>query len=124
MKTIIIMDRSSVMCTEIQINKISKQMSECYRSIYGNDIVAVFLYGSYAKGNFDDESDVDITAIVRGDRLDLQNKLKKVWDKSADIGIENDVVVSPTVIPFHEYEEYKETLPYYKNIWKEGKRIG
>ncbi len=124
MKTIIIMDRSSVMCTEIQINKISKQMSECYRSIYGNDIVAVFLYGSYAKGNFDDESDVDITAIVRGDRLDLQNKLKKVWDKSADIGIENDVVVSPTVIPFHEYEEYKETLPYYKNIWKEGKLIG
>ncbi len=112
------------MCTEIQINKISKQMSECYRSIYGNDIVAVFLYGSYAKGNFDDESDVDITAIVRGDRLDLQNKLKKVWDKSADIGIENDVVVSPTVIPFHEYEEYKETLPYYKNIWKEGKLIG
>lgn len=112
------------MCTEIQINNISKKMSECYRSIYGKDIVAVFLYGSYAKGNFDDESDVDITAIVKGDRLDLQNKLKKVWDESADIGIENDVVVSPTVIPFHEYEEYKEILPYYKNIWREGKRIG
>lgn len=112
------------MCTEIQIDNISKQMSECYHSVYGKDVVAVFLYGSYANGNSDSESDIDITAIVRGDRLDLQNKLKKVWDESADIGIENDVVVSPTVIPFQEYEAYKEVLPYYKNIWKEGKQIG
>lgn len=116
--------KRDVMCTEIQIDNISKQMSECYHSVYGKDVVAVFLYGSYANGNSDSESDIDITAIVRGDRLDLQNKLKKVWDESADIGIENDVVVSPTVIPFQEYEAYKEVLPYYKNIWKEGKRIG
>ena len=56
--------------------------------------------------------------------MDLQNKLKQVWDISADIGLENDIIVSPTVIPFDEYEEYKRTLPYYINIWKEGKRIG
>jgi hypothetical protein len=43
---------------------------------------------------------------------------------SAEIGIENDVVVSPTVIPYDEFEEYKETLPYYINILKEGKKIG
>ena len=56
--------------------------------------------------------------------MDLQNKLKHVWNISADIGLENDVIVSPTVIPFDEYEEYKRTLPYYINIWKEGKQIG
>ena len=56
--------------------------------------------------------------------MDLQNKLKQVWDISADIGLENDVIVSPTVIPFEEFEEYKHTLPYYMNIQKEGKRIG
>ena len=33
-----------------------------------------------------------------------------------DIGLENDVVVSPTVIPFDEFEEYKQTLPFYMNI--------
>lgn len=112
------------MCTESQINNISKQMSQFYRSVYGDSIVAIYLYGSYARGNYDDESDIDITAIVRGERLDLQNKLKKIWEQSAEIGIENDVIVSPTVIPFDEYEEYKEILPYYINIWKEGKQIG
>lgn len=112
------------MCTENQVNNISKQILQTYRSVYGDSIVAIYLYGSYARGNYTDESDIDITAIVKGNRTDLQEKLKLVWDRSADIGLENDVVVSPTVIPYAEYEEYKEILPYYMNIQKEGKRIG
>lgn len=112
------------MCTKNQLDNISKRISQTYRSVYGDNIVAIYLYGSYARGNYSDESDIDITAIVKGDRLELQNKLKKIWDISADIGLENDVIVSPTVIPFEEFEEYKHTLPYYMNIQEEGKRIG
>ena len=112
------------MCTKNQLDNISRQISQTYRSVYGDNIVAIYLYGSYARGNYSDESDIDITAIVKGDRLELQNKLKKIWNISADIGLENDVIVSPTVIPFEEFEEYKQTLPYYMNIWKEGKQIG
>ncbi|MBD5463016.1 MAG: nucleotidyltransferase domain-containing protein [Lachnospiraceae bacterium] len=112
------------MCTKIQIDNISQQISQSYRSVYGDNIVAIYLYGSYARGNYDEESDVDIAAIIRGNRIDLQRKLKQIWDVSADIGLKNDVIVSPTVIPFDEYEEYKHTLPYYMNIQKEGKRIG
>ena len=112
------------MCTKIQIDNISQQISQSYRSVYGDNIVAIYLYGSYARGNYDEESDVDIAAIIRGNRIDLQRKLKQIWDVSADIGLKNDVIVSPTVIPFDEYEEYKHTLPYYMNIQTEGKRIG
>lgn len=112
------------MCTLSQLNHISKQMVECYQFIYGMDITGIFLYGSYARGDNDAYSDIDIVAIVKGNRAELQQKLKRVWDISADIGLENDVVVSPTVIPYDEFEEYKEILPYYRNILMEGKRIG
>ena len=112
------------MCRKIQIDTISRQMAQSYRSVYGNDIVAIYLYGSYAREDFDSESDIDITAIVKGNRIDLQNKLKQVWNLSADIGLENDVIVSPTVIPFDEFEKYEQILPYYRNIRKEGKQIG
>lgn len=112
------------MCTVSQLSVISKQMAECYQLIYGTDVSGVFLYGSYARGDNDVHSDIDIVAIVRGNRLELQQKLKKVWDRAADIGMENDVVVSPTVIPYDEFEKYKDTLPYYRNILREGKRIG
>ena len=91
-----------------QADVISRQMNECYRTVFGEDVVEVILYGSYA----------------RGDRLTLQKKLKVVWDMSAEIGLENDVVVSPMVIPHDEFLKYRKVLPYYRNIWKEGKKIG
>lgn len=50
--------------------------------------------------------------------------MKKIWDYSADVGLEHDVVISPTVIPYDEYEKYKDSLPYYMNIEREGKQIG
>ena len=104
------------MCTYTQLHQVTNQMAQCYHDIYGADIVGIFLYGSYARGDYDNQSDIDIAAIVKGSRLDLQNKLKAV--------LENDVVVSPTVIPYDEFEEYKEKLPYYRNIAREGMQIG
>ncbi|MCM1102561.1 MAG: nucleotidyltransferase domain-containing protein [Clostridium sp.] len=112
------------MCTLSQLNDISEQMAACYRVVYGGDMIAIFLYGSYARGDYDNESDIDMAAIVKGDRRKLQEKLKRVWDRAAEIGLEYDVVVSPTVIPYEEFEMYKNKLPYYINIWGEGKKIG
>lgn len=112
------------MCTETQLSKVIKAMVECYRKVYGQDIVEIVLYGSYARGDYSEDSDIDIVAVVQGSRLALQEKLKAVWDMSTDIGLENDVIVSPTVIPYDEYAAYKQTLPYYRNIAEEGRRIG
>lgn len=112
------------MCTLSQLKDISEQMVACYRVVYGEDIIEIFLFGSYARGDYDQESDIDMAAIVKGDRQELQIKLKKVWDKAAEIGLENDVIVSPTVIPYEEFEIYKDKLPYYRNICKEGRKIG
>lgn len=112
------------MCTRAQLKDIASQLVDVYRNIYGDDIVEILLYGSYARNEETDQSDVDIVAIVKGNRLDLQKKLKIVWDISADIGLENDVVVSPTVVPFDEFEKYREILPYYMNIEKEEIKVG
>lgn len=112
------------MCTEAQLGRITKAMVDCYRVVYGEDIVEIVLFGSYARGNYTEESDIDIVALVRGSRESLQKKLKQVWDESAELGLENDIIVSPTVIPYDEFEKYKQSLPYYRNIAEEGRRIG
>lgn len=99
---------------------ILKKISEIYRTVYGEDIVKMVLYGSYARGDNQDDSDIDIVAIVRGERSDLQERLKMVWDISSDLELEYGTIVSPTVIPLSEYEKYKDDLPYYRNIQNEG----
>lgn len=112
------------MCTEIQFNKIIKEMVDCYRVVYGKDIVEIVLYGSYARGDFSEDSDIDLVALVYGSRLDLQNKLKDVRNVSAELSLDNDIIISPMVIPYDEFMRYKQTLPYYRNIAEEGKKIG
>ena len=99
-------------------------MVDCYRVVYGDDIFEIVLYGSYARGDYTEDSDIDIVAVVYGSRVDLQEKLKRVWEVSAEIGLENDIIVSPTVIPYDEFVKYKQSLPYYRNIAEEGKKIG
>ena len=112
------------MCTENTLKIILKDVVKYAKSELGDLLNAVILYGSYARGNSTEDSDIDIVALVRGSREDLQAKLKKIWDMSAELGLANDVIVSPTVIPYDEFVKYKQTLPYYRNIAEEGKKIG
>ena len=102
---------------------ILRKIAGVYRSIYGDELVSIFLHGSYARGDYQSDSDIDVAAIVRGDRRSLQDRLRKVWDVSSDLELEYGTIVSPTVIPYEEYKKYKNDLPYYKNIAREGVKI-
>lgn len=108
------------MCTKSDLKAILEKIAAIYNAVYGEDIVKIVLYGSYARGDCQSDSDIDIVAIVRGERKELQERLKKVWEVSSELELEYETIVSPTVIPFGEYEKYKDDLPYYRNIQNEG----
>mgnify|MGYP002622240759 FL=1 len=112
------------MCTESQLVTIQNLISEKYKAVYGRNLSEILLYGSYARGDSSEDSDIDIAAIVHGPRIELQEKLKELWNTAAELSLDYDIVISPTVIPYDEYEAYKSVLPYYRNIAKEGIRIG
>ncbi len=111
------------MLNQETIDAISQKIAQSYRRAFGDSLQDVLLYGSCARGDYDGESDIDYVAIVQGERTALKKKLKAVWQDAADIGLEYDIMVSPTMIPAADYEKYKDGLPYYRNIHREGKRI-
>lgn len=108
------------MCTRSELTIILEKIVETYRLVYGERIVKIILYGSYARGDYNSESDVDIVALVNGNRATLQEQLKKVWDVSGDLELEYGTILSPTVIPYEEFVKYQNDIPYYNNIAKEG----
>ena len=108
------------MCSKKELQVILKGVSSIYKAVYGECLVKILLYGSYARNDYNEQSDIDIAAIVVGDRVILQEKLKKVWDELDELEFKYGTIISPTVIPYDEYEQYKEDLPYYRNIETEG----
>lgn len=111
------------MCTQSDLEKLLKKIVVVYRDIYNQDLCDIYLYGSYARGDYNTESDIDIVAIVKGERQELQDQLKKIWDIVSDLELDYEVIISPTVIPYNEFEIYKDILPYYRNIVQEGMKL-
>ena len=111
------------MCSQTTLNKILKEIRKVYEDVYGDKLVKVVLYGSYARGDYDNESDIDVVGIVRENRIDTQKFEKKLWVLTSEIDLKYDILTSPTAIPYEEYRKYMDSLPYYKNIEKEGIEI-
>ena len=105
------------------IDEICRRVVAAYRKAYGDDIEAIYLYGSYARGDFDEDSDIDFAAIVKGDMSDSYKKRSQLWTDADEIDLEFDVLTSPMVISSRIFEEYKNESGYYGNILKEGKRL-
>ncbi len=91
--------------------------------IFGNRLVSVILYGSYARGDYDDESDIDIMLLVDMSQDDCQNYRDKITKLSSTLSLENDITVSIKVKDYNHFLQYKNLLPFYKNILDNGVTI-
>ena len=110
---------------KIRINskhpKILKQLSEMCKEIgeiYEDVIEEIILYGSYVSGQETSESDIDIAIILRLPQTDEQHE--KMTDIVVDYELELGVTLSVISIEQDNFNEWKSTLPFYKNILKEG----
>lgn len=103
-----------------KLNNIYMEVVKNIKEIFGDDLIGVILYGSYARGDYNDESDIDIALLIDKDRISLKRYNDLLVSQMTHFMLEHDVFISFNEIPFKEFEEYKEVLPYYKNIDKEG----
>ena len=79
---------------------------------------SIILYGSYARGEQTSESDVDIALILSAESSEEAHD--KMVDLVVDYELELAVTLSVVPINLNQYLEWKNTLPFYKNIEKEG----
>ena len=111
------------MCSKNTLQTVLHDLYTKLNEIYGSDLENVILYGSYARGDYDDESDIDVIALVKCDD-NLINKLRDdVISLISELGVNYDVVLSVHVKNKVHFKRWKEHLPYYRNIVNEGVEI-
>ncbi|MCD6372121.1 MAG: nucleotidyltransferase domain-containing protein [Thermococcus sp.] len=103
-----------------------KEVAEAFardvRKLLGDNLVKIILFGSVARGEESEESDVDILVVVKNDPWEVQ---KKLADLVVDYLLEYGIYVSPKVISLEEFEFMKRIKSaFYINISKEGIPVG
>lgn len=86
--------------------------------ILANNVLEIILYGSVARKEETEESDIDI-AIILKKSFDRETKEKFIsW--AADMDLKYEKVFSIIDIEQESYNKWNRVLPFYRNISKEG----
>lgn len=111
------------MCTKNQLNEILQKVAKESKNIFGEALASVILFGSYARGDFDDESDIDVLLLVDLPSEVLAGYREKVDSLCGTLLLEYGIVISAIEKDLETYNQYSQVLPFYKNIEREGVKI-
>ena len=97
-----------------------EQYTEILKGIYGNHLKVVILYGSYARGDFRPDSDVDIMILVDMSDLELKAYGQQLSYMTYDFNMDHDLDIKPIAKSEAHFNKWIVNYPFYSNIHKEG----
>lgn len=105
---------------EDEIKAITEEIVDQAKNLLKENIYKIVLYGSYARGDFDVESDIDVMIIMNCNKEEVCRYRKQISRVASRIGLENDIEVSLLLRDRDTFEQGENVLPFYKNIQREG----
>lgn len=85
--------------------------------VYGEHLQKIILFGSYARGDFRENSDIDLLLLFDNSFTDFQ-KNDLIYDIICDYLLDNQVVISPNGATVSDFKN--KITPLYLNIKREG----
>jgi predicted nucleotidyltransferase len=99
------------------IKPILDEVKTILKKIYGDKLKAIILYGSYARGDSTEGSDIDIIILLENMTEPIAER-EKYFDAIWKLDLKYDTLIS--IIPFKEEEFRKRRLPIILNAKREG----
>ena len=110
------------MCTKSEAFEILASVYASCNRISGGKIHDAILYGSYARGEQNAESDIDILLTADLTQEQIVEKRRAIAALSSDLSLNHDVTVSIQIVPLAQFLRYADFLPFYQNVLREGIR--
>lgn len=97
-----------------------KELKEGLRHLYKRRLHRVYLYGSFARGDFDAGSDVDVLVVLAGP-IEPETEITRVSAVASEICLKYDVLISTMPVAREEFDG--DTQPFIEQIRHEVVRV-
>lgn len=83
----------------------------------------IILYGSYARGDFHPDSDIDIMILLDLSDIDIKKYRHQLSDMTFDFNMDYDVDIKPIAKNEEHYRKWIDNYPFYSNVNRGGVRL-
>ena len=108
------------MCMPNNVNEEIQKFINEVKKILGDRLKKVILYGSYARGDYNKKSDVDIMILTDLSFEEIEEYRDKISDAAFEIELKTGIILSPVVKNIEKYNTRRKFVPFYKNVEQEG----
>ena len=88
--------------------------------LLGAHLSKIIVYGSYARGDYQENSDVDVMILVNLTEEEIKKIENSVYDIAFEIEMNTGIDISPVIKSESQFEYWVDVLPYYRNVREEG----
>lgn len=103
-----------------ELNELLQAFVANLLSLLGDHLNDVILYGSYARDEATEGSDIDLMILVDLSEEDLKKYDDKISDFSTEILLKKSVLVSAIMHNKAIFDQRTTFIPFYENVLKEG----
>jgi len=108
------------MCDKAVLDEITSRVCAAAKEVLGDKLEKVILFGSYARGDYDEESDIDIM-VIADIALEEANRVRdKINGVAGDFLWDYGILVYLSMDCSDIYHKYKDYSGFYINVQKDG----
>lgn len=102
------------------IQNLIEQYVTKIQDIYGIHLRQIILFGSYARGDYRTDSDIDIMILLDMSDLESKKYSQQLCYMTYDFNLDNDIDIKPIVKNEEFFKKWVVNYPFYTSIQKEG----
>ncbi len=100
-----------------QIKHIMQELRAALDALYGARLKRLVLYGSHARGEATDDSDIDVMVVLDG-KVSAWSEITHMNEVVTDLCLDHEVLI--TLFPIAESDYLARQSPVLRNVHREG----
>jgi predicted nucleotidyltransferase len=101
----------------MELREIVREFREELEELYGARLKSIILYGSWARGDATEDSDIDLLIILEG-KIAPGKEIDRMIDIITELNLKHGVLIS--VVPVSEEDYFTINSPLLMNVRREG----